>query len=92
MFVCVQVKTSSLCSHMQRCGLSVRPSLFIPRILLLSPDCALSDELLQTEQLVSGAGVQTFLRSLREGYTSWLSDAFTPSWISGQVITHCRVY
>ncbi|XP_048026689.1 uncharacterized protein si:zfos-911d5.4 [Megalobrama amblycephala] len=81
----ITVKTSNLCSHMKRCGLNVRPSLFIPRILLLSPDCVLSDELLQTERLVSGADVQTFLRSLREGYTSWLSDAFTPSWISGHL-------
>ncbi|XP_051769639.1 uncharacterized protein LOC127524115 isoform X3 [Ctenopharyngodon idella] len=81
----ITVKTSNLCSHMKRSGLNVRPSLFIPRILLLSPDCVLSDELLQTEQLVSGADVQTFLRSLREGYTSWLSDAFTPSWISGHL-------
>ncbi|XP_016116432.1 uncharacterized protein [Sinocyclocheilus grahami] len=76
-------KTSNLHSHMKRCGLNLRPNLFIPRVLFLSADCVRSADLLQTEQLLSCADVEPFLRSLREGYMSWLSDAFTPSWISG---------
>ncbi|XP_016416524.1 uncharacterized protein LOC107746747 [Sinocyclocheilus rhinocerous] len=78
-------KTSNLQSHMKRCGLNLRPNLFIPRVLFLSADCVLSADLLQTEQLLSCADVEPFLRSLREGYMSWLSDAFTPSWISGHL-------
>lgn len=81
----VTVKTSNLRSHMSRCGLNIRPNLFIPRVLLLSADCVLSEDLLQAEQLVSCADVEPFLRSLREGYASWLSDAFIPSWISGHL-------
>ncbi|RXN08770.1 hypothetical protein ROHU_031597 [Labeo rohita] len=80
----ITVKTNNLHSHMKRCGLNVRPNLFIPRILFLSPDCVLSEDL-KSEQLVSCADVEPFLRSLREGYASWLSDAFTPSWISGHL-------
>ncbi|XP_058649719.1 uncharacterized protein si:zfos-911d5.4 isoform X2 [Onychostoma macrolepis] len=81
----ITVKTSNLHSHMKRCGLNLRPNLFIPRVLFLSADCVLSEDLLQTEQLLSCADVEPFLRSLREGYVSWLSDAFTPSWISGHL-------
>ncbi|KTG04382.1 hypothetical protein cypCar_00038004 [Cyprinus carpio] len=83
--LCLQVKTSNLHSHMKRCGLSLRPSLFIPRVLFLSADGVLSEDLLQKEQLLSCTDVEPFLRSLRSGYMSWLSDAFTPSWISGHL-------
>ncbi|XP_067286014.1 uncharacterized protein si:zfos-911d5.4 [Pseudorasbora parva] len=79
----ITVKASNLCSHMTRCGLSIRPALFIPRILLFSPDGVLGDELLQTELLVSGSEVPAFLSSLRQGYGSWLSGALTPAWLSG---------
>ncbi|XP_073684772.1 uncharacterized protein [Garra rufa] len=81
----ITAKANNLHSHMKRCGLNVRPNLFIPRILFLSPDCVLSEDLLRSDQLVSSADVEPFLRSLREGYASWLSDAFTPSWISGHL-------
>ncbi|XP_043087192.1 uncharacterized protein si:zfos-911d5.4 [Puntigrus tetrazona] len=81
----ITVKTSNLHSLLKRCGLTLRPGLFIPRVLLLSADCVLTEDLLQTEQLLTCADVEPFLRSLREGYVSWLSDAFTPSWISGHL-------
>ncbi|XP_056089757.1 uncharacterized protein si:zfos-911d5.4 [Rhinichthys klamathensis goyatoka] len=76
----ITVKAGLLCSHMVRCGQKVRPALFIPRVLLLSADCEVRHEL-----LVSGVEVQAFLHSLRAGYVSWLSDAFTPAWISGHL-------
>ncbi|KAK7122168.1 hypothetical protein R3I94_019323 [Phoxinus phoxinus] len=76
----VTVKSRNLCGHMTRCGLKLRPSLFTPRLLLLSGACGLRDE-----RLVCGAEVQAFLRSLRGGLVSWLSDAVTPSWISGHL-------
>ncbi|XP_052426700.1 uncharacterized protein si:zfos-911d5.4 [Carassius gibelio] len=84
----ITVKTRNLHSHMKHSGLNLRPGLFIPRVLLLSADGDLSEDLLQTErdeQLLSCADVEPFLRSLRSGYMSWLSDAFTPSWISGHL-------
>ncbi|KAI4880736.1 hypothetical protein NFI96_021849 [Prochilodus magdalenae] len=78
-------KASDLCSHMKRCGVSVQQSAFLPRVLFLSPRCVLDDELRKRKELVSCGDLETFLRSLREGYMSWITDALTPSWISGHL-------
>ncbi|XP_056627932.1 uncharacterized protein si:zfos-911d5.4 isoform X2 [Triplophysa dalaica] len=80
-----QAKARNLHCHMKRCGLNIRTDLFFPRILFLSPDCVLSEELRMKKELVSYADVQEFFCSLRETFTAWLPDVFTPSWISGHL-------
>lgn len=79
-----QMKTRDLCSHMRRCGVNIKPTLFLPRILFLSPHCHLDEELKKRKELVPHGDMEKFLRSLREGYVTWIADAITPSWISGQ--------
>ncbi|XP_055032940.1 uncharacterized protein [Misgurnus anguillicaudatus] len=81
----VTVKARNLQAHMKRCGLNIHPDLFFPRILFLSPDCVLSEELRNRSELVSCRDVEALFCSLREGFTSWLSDVFTPSWITGHL-------
>lgn len=62
----------------------MRQSLFFPRIVFLSPDCSLDEELMKMKELVLHSQVDEFLRSFKEGYMTWISDALTPSWISGE--------
>ncbi|KAG7324764.1 hypothetical protein KOW79_011080 [Hemibagrus wyckioides] len=81
----ITTKTKDLCSHMQRCGVNIKPTLFLPRILFLSPHCHLDEELRKRKELVSYEDMEMFLRSLREGYVTWITDAMTPSWISGHL-------
>lgn len=64
--------------------MSVRQSLFFPRIIFLSPDCELDKELRKKRELVSHSQIEDFLKSFKEGYVAWISDALTPSWISGE--------
>lgn len=64
--------------------MSVRQSLFFPRVVFLSPDCELDEELRKRRELVSHSQIDDFLRSFREGYVAWMSDALTPSWLSGE--------
>ncbi|XP_017540520.2 uncharacterized protein si:zfos-911d5.4 [Pygocentrus nattereri] len=78
-------KASDLCSHVRQCGVHVRQSLFLPRVLFLSPRCILNDGLRKRKELVSCGDLETFLCSLREGYMAWITDALTPSWISGHL-------
>ncbi|XP_066519822.1 uncharacterized protein si:zfos-911d5.4 isoform X2 [Hoplias malabaricus] len=78
-------KAGDLCAHLKRCGVKVRQSLFIPRVLFLSPLCVLDDELRKRKELVPHSEVDMFLRSLREGYMTWITDTLTPSWISGHL-------
>ena len=82
--VCPQTKTVNLCHHLKRSGVCVRQSLFIPRVVFLSPDCDLDQELRKRKELVSYDQLDPFLASFRESYGGWLSDALTPSWISGK--------
>ncbi|XP_047673720.1 uncharacterized protein si:zfos-911d5.4 isoform X2 [Tachysurus fulvidraco] len=81
----IMMKAKDLCSHMQRCGVNIKPTLFLPRILFLSPHCHLNEELRKRKELVSSEDVETFLRSITEGYVTWIADAITPSWISGHL-------
>ncbi|XP_017289503.1 uncharacterized protein si:zfos-911d5.4 [Kryptolebias marmoratus] len=81
----VTTKTVQLCSHLKRSGVPVRSSLFIPRVIFLSPDCRLDEELMKRRELVSHSQIDNFLSSFKEGYMAWISDAFTPSWISGHL-------
>ncbi|MCI4384623.1 hypothetical protein PGIGA_G00040870 [Pangasianodon gigas] len=83
----ITTKARDLCSYMQRCGVNIKPTLFLPRILFLSPHCHLDEELRKRKELVSHGDMEMFLRSLREGYITWITDAITPSWISGQRVT-----
>lgn len=78
-------KTFDLGSYMKQCGVNIRHSLFLPRILFLSPHCTLDDELRKRKELVPHSDLQAFLCSLREGYMAWITDALTPSWISGHL-------
>ncbi|XP_036427751.1 uncharacterized protein si:zfos-911d5.4 [Colossoma macropomum] len=78
-------KASDLYNHMKQCGVNVRQPLFLPRVLFLSPHCNLDDELRKRKELVSSGDLETFLCSLREGYIAWITDALTPSWISGHL-------
>ncbi|XP_006791132.1 uncharacterized protein si:zfos-911d5.4 isoform X2 [Neolamprologus brichardi] len=81
----IMTKTANLCSHLKRSGVSVRQSLFFPRIIFLSPDCELDKELRKKRELVSHSQIEDFLKSFKEGYVAWISDALTPSWISGHL-------
>lgn len=78
-----QAKTTNLCEHLRRSGVPVRQSLFFPRVLFLSADCLLEEELGNKKELLCHKQIDDFLRSFREGYMAWISDALTPSWISG---------
>ncbi|XP_047232406.1 uncharacterized protein si:zfos-911d5.4 isoform X2 [Girardinichthys multiradiatus] len=81
----VMRKTAQLCSHLKRSGVPIRSSLFFPRVMFLSPDCKLDEELMKRRELVPYAQTDEFLKSFREGYMGWISDALTPSWISGHL-------
>ncbi|MEQ2188487.1 hypothetical protein GOODEAATRI_015600 [Goodea atripinnis] len=81
----VMRKTAQLCSHLKRSGVPIRSSLFFPRVMFLSPDCKLDEELMKRRELVPYGQTDEFLRSFREGYMGWISDALTPSWISGHL-------
>ncbi|XP_035518452.1 uncharacterized protein si:zfos-911d5.4 [Morone saxatilis] len=81
----IMTKTANLCGHLKRSGVSVRQSLFFPKVIFLSPDCELDEELRKRRELVSHSQIDDFLRSFREGYMAWISDALTPSWLSGHL-------
>ncbi|XP_029311892.1 uncharacterized protein LOC115024465 isoform X2 [Cottoperca gobio] len=81
----IMTKTANFCGHLKRSGVSVRQSLFFPRVVFLSPDCELDEELRKRRELVSHSQIDDFLRSFREGYMAWISDALTPSWLSGHL-------
>ncbi|XP_060796360.1 uncharacterized protein si:zfos-911d5.4 [Neoarius graeffei] len=81
----ITMKTRDLCSYMQQCGVNIKPTLFLPRILFLSPHCHLDMELRKRKDLVSHGDMEMFLCSLREGYITWIRDTITPSWISGHL-------
>ncbi|TTC29622.1 hypothetical protein Baya_14304 [Bagarius yarrelli] len=81
----ITMKARNLCSHMQRCGVNIKPTLFLPRILFLSPHCHLEEELRNRKELVCQEDMEKFLCSLKDGYITWIADAFTPSWISGHL-------
>ncbi|XP_029932994.1 uncharacterized protein LOC115377425 isoform X2 [Myripristis murdjan] len=81
----ITTKTANLCHHLKRSGVSVRQNLFFPRVVFLSPDCELDEELRKRREMVSHNQVDHFLSSLREGYMAWISDALTPSWLSGHL-------
>nr|XP_046233456.1 uncharacterized protein si:zfos-911d5.4 isoform X2 [Scatophagus argus] len=81
----IMTKTANLCGHLKRSGVCVRQSLFFPRVIFLSPDCELDEELRKRRELVSHSQIDDFLRSFREGYMAWISDALTPSWLSGHL-------
>lgn len=82
----LETKTANLCGHLKRSGVSVRQSLFFSRVIFLSPDCELNEELRKRKELVSPSQIDDFLKSFREGYMAWISDALTPSWLSGEWI------
>ncbi|KAM8837478.1 uncharacterized protein AB9W97_002641 isoform 1-T1 [Spinachia spinachia] len=81
----IMTKTANLRGHLKRSGVSVRQSLFFPRVIFLSPDCQLDEELRKRRELISPGQTDDFLRSFREGYVAWISDALTPSWLSGRL-------
>ncbi|XP_068593062.1 uncharacterized protein si:zfos-911d5.4 [Cebidichthys violaceus] len=81
----IMTKTANLCGHLQRSGAPVRQSLFFPRVIFLSPDCELDEELRKRRELISHGQTDDFLKSFREGYVAWMSDALTPSWLSGRL-------
>lgn len=64
--------------------MSLRESLFFSRVVFLSPECELSEELKKRRELVTYDQINNFLGSFRKGYVAWISDALTPSWISGE--------
>lgn len=83
MILLLQTKISNLCGHLKRNGVDLRQSLVFPRVVLLSQECELNEELKKRKELVTYEQIDDFLRSFREGYVAWISDALTPSWISG---------
>ncbi|KAG7492647.1 hypothetical protein MATL_G00016930 [Megalops atlanticus] len=81
----ITTKTTNLWNHLKRNGVSIRQALLHPRVLFLSADCHLEEGLRKREELVSHGDLDAFLRSFREGYVAWISDALTPSWLSGHL-------
>ncbi|KAM7370660.1 hypothetical protein PAMP_010189 [Pampus punctatissimus] len=81
----ITTKAANLCDHLKRSEVPVPQSLFLPRVIFLSPDCELDEELKKRRELVSHSQIDNFLRSFREGYMAWISDALTPSWLSGHL-------
>ncbi|XP_018616414.1 uncharacterized protein LOC108939506 [Scleropages formosus] len=81
----ITTKADHLWNHVKRSGASVRRSLFLPRVLFLSANCQLDGELRQRRELVSHGSLDAFVCSLKEGYVAWMSDALTPSWLSGHL-------
>ncbi|KAJ8264453.1 hypothetical protein GJAV_G00149330 [Gymnothorax javanicus] len=81
----IMTKTANLWNHMRRNGVSVRQTLFHPKVLFLSPDCQLDQGLRERKELVSHESLEAFLQSFKEGYAAWFSDALTPSWLSGHL-------
>lgn len=75
---------ANLCGHLKRNGVTLHQSLFFPRVVFLSPECELNEELKKRKELVTYDLIDDFLRSFRESYIAWISDALTPSWISGE--------
>ncbi|XP_061564111.1 uncharacterized protein si:zfos-911d5.4 [Cololabis saira] len=84
-FKAIMTKTTNLCSYLKRNGAPVHQSLFFPRVVFLSPDCRLDEELMKRRELVSQNQIDDFLRSFKEDYMAWITDALTPSWISGHL-------
>lgn len=64
--------------------MSVRRDRFFPRVIFLSPECELDEQLTKRSELISHGQIDNFLASFREGYMAWMSDAVTPSWLSGE--------
>ncbi|XP_055757672.1 uncharacterized protein si:zfos-911d5.4 [Salvelinus fontinalis] len=81
----IMTKTANLWQYLRRSGVSVRQELFLPRLVFLAPDCQLDEELRKRRELVSHSQIDAFLRSFREGYAAWISDALTPAWLSGHL-------
>ena len=72
---------------MKRNGVSVRQNLFFPRVVFLASDCELDEELRKKKEMVSHSQMDAFFRSFKEGYVAWISDAMTPSWLTGEWAT-----
>ncbi|XP_076855940.1 uncharacterized protein LOC143510457 isoform X3 [Brachyhypopomus gauderio] len=81
----IMTKARDLCNHMKRCGVNIRQSLFLPRVLFLSPHCHLDEQLSKRKELISHSDVEEFVHSLRESYVAWVTDALVPSWLSGHL-------
>ncbi|KAM3592611.1 uncharacterized protein V6R79_022057 [Siganus canaliculatus] len=81
----ITTKSVNLCGHLKRSGVLVRQDLFFPRVVFLSPDCELDKELSKRKELLSHNQTDDFLTSFREGYLAWMSNALTPSWLSGHL-------
>lgn len=81
----IMTKTANLCHHLKSSGVSVCQNLYFPTVVFISPECELDDELRKRRELVSHCQIDDFLRSFREGYMAWISDALTPSWLSGHM-------
>nr|XP_015202026.1 PREDICTED: uncharacterized protein LOC107077321 isoform X1 [Lepisosteus oculatus] len=81
----IKNKTANLWSRVVRSGVAVHQSLFIPWVVFLSPDCILDEDLQKTKEVVTHGGLDSFFHSFKEGYLGWLSDAFTPSLLSGHL-------
>lgn len=75
---------ANLHEHLRRNGVALRQSLLFPRVVFLSPECELNEELKKRKEVVAYEQIDHFLRSFKEGYVTWISDALTPSWISGE--------
>ncbi|XP_046888238.1 uncharacterized protein si:zfos-911d5.4 isoform X1 [Hypomesus transpacificus] len=78
-------KTAHLWQYMKRNGVSVRQNLFFPRVVFLASDCELDEELRKKKEMVSHSQMDAFFRSFKEGYVAWISDAMTPSWLTGHL-------
>ncbi|XP_068610583.1 uncharacterized protein si:zfos-911d5.4 [Brachionichthys hirsutus] len=81
----ITTKTANLCDHLRRSGVPVHQSLFFPRVIFLSPDCQLNEELRKRSELLSHGQINDFLTSFREDLAARLWDALTPSWLSGRL-------
>ncbi|XP_056153308.1 uncharacterized protein si:zfos-911d5.4 [Lampris incognitus] len=81
----IMTKTVNLFQHLNKSEVPVQWNLFSFRVVFLSPDCELDKELKKKKELVSHSQIHAFFSSFREGYMAWISDALTPSWMSGHL-------
>ncbi|XP_028331723.1 uncharacterized protein LOC114481254 [Gouania willdenowi] len=81
----LMLKMANLCAHLKRNGVHVRQSLFFPRVIFLSSDCELDEDLRKRRELIFHQQIDDFLQSFKKSYMTWISDSLTPSWISGHL-------
>ncbi|XP_048407309.1 uncharacterized protein si:zfos-911d5.4 [Stegostoma tigrinum] len=81
----IKTKTLNLWNHLMKNGVCLRQSVFFPRVVFLNPTCELDPEILQIKEVIAPYSVESLICSFKEGFTSWITNVFTPHWLSGHL-------